>query len=145
MYIPFDLSKRHHVILFSRLASPRFATAREAACIFPRALQAKGSVYDLVDERTAATASSTSAEFAEGAERRTREGVAAVIGAVIRHNTEPVSSRVLRYGRVPRRRREKWRNTQREGAGRAELSMSIAEVIVLFLSCYYVYHRPRSF
>jgi len=82
----------------------------------------------------AATAGqSTSAEFAEGAERRTREGV------VIRHNTEPVSSKSI--GREWKDSKEKYARNREEKKKKegVELLVSMAEVITLFLSCYYVY------
>lgn len=89
-YTPFDLGAAPRDFILS----PRLSAARrETVCIFPRALQTERSGYESVEMDAAA--SSTSAEFAEGAEKRTREGVAVVIGTVIRHNTEPVSSRVL--------------------------------------------------
>lgn len=77
MYIPFDLSLRPHVILFSRLDGVNFFSPF-FFCFFFFAAVAGGRFRAPLD--AAAATRSTSVEFAEGAERRMREGVAAVIG-----------------------------------------------------------------
>lgn len=63
--------------------------------------------------------------------------------AVIRHNTASVSSRACRWKRMSRE--EKYTEQERKRANwtRAKLWASMAEVIVQFLDCYFVYHGSQ--
>lgn len=146
--------RRKFVVPRPLLYVSRARSRRDAGRPRARALSQSGKAcYAPGCSALRSAARSRSAEFAEGAERRTREGVAAVIRPLdqTQHRVrfQPGFSAGKRGGGMVKHTHARThicaraRGEREEETGRAKLSVSMAEVIVLFSGCCYVYAVGR--